>query len=365
MKQLDMEKYIRLAVEMQQRLHTCPELAFHENRTRKEIQDFLKRETKLETVSRGLWLYAKHTGNSRGKRLAFRADFDAVCGGSGAPGHYCGHDGHTAILCAFAKYISDVQPEDTVYLIFQPAEETGQGAALCCELLKEAQIERIYGFHNIPGQPLGAMLLRDGTFACASTGLEIRLVGKPSHAAYPEDGCNPAAAIASLILGVERMAAKPHRGMLLGTVIGAELGGEAYGVSAGEGILRLTIRGEYQDEFESFLGDIRAFAEQLAREQGLRAAFREIERFPATQNHAPAVVDLRRAAERAGLPIVQLAEPFRWSEDFGLYLKQTEGAFFGVGDGENHPQLHTENYRFPKEIIPAALAAFRVLLEQV
>ncbi len=36
------------------------------------------------------------------------------------------------------------------YLIFQAAEETGEGAKLCRALLREKQITEIYGFHNIP-----------------------------------------------------------------------------------------------------------------------------------------------------------------------------------------------------------------------
>ena len=37
----------------------------------------------------------------------------------------------------------------------------------------------------------------------------------------------------------------------------------------------------------------------------------------------------------------------RWSEDFGYYLQDTKGAFFGIGDGEEHAQLHTEHFEFP------------------
>jgi metal-dependent amidase/aminoacylase/carboxypeptidase family protein len=53
----------------------------------------------------------------------------------------------------------------------------------------------------------------------------------------------------------------------------------------------------------------------------------------------------------------------RWSEDFGYYLEEAEGAFFGIGDGQEHPQLHTQQYSFPDEIIPDALAVFASLIE--
>ena len=52
----------------------------------------------------------------------------------------------------------------------------------------------------------------------------------------------------------------------------------------------------------------------------------------------------------------------RWSEDFGYYLQDTKGAFFGIGDGEEHAQLHTEHFEFPDSILPAAVALFEKLL---
>ena len=70
------------------------------------------------------------------------------------------------------------------------------------------------------------------------------------------------------------------------------------------------------------------------------------------------VKKLRACAAKQGLPATELKEPMRWSEDFGYYLQKTEGAFFGIGDGEDHAQLHTEQYEFPDEIIETAVRMF-------
>jgi metal-dependent amidase/aminoacylase/carboxypeptidase family protein len=58
-----------------------------------------------------------------------------------------------------------------------------------------------------------------------------------------------------------------------------------------------------------------------------------------------------------------MKQPMRWSEDFGYYLEEAGGAFFGIGDGEEYPQLHTLQYSFPDEILPDALAMFAALAE--
>ena len=57
-----------------------------------------------------------------------------------------------------------------------------------------------------------------------------------------------------------------------------------------------------------------------------------------------------------------LNEPMRWSEDYGWYLKRVPGLYFGIGDGEDAPGLHTDLFRFDDGLIPAALAALEALL---
>lgn len=52
----------------------------------------------------------------------------------------------------------------------------------------------------------------------------------------------------------------------------------------------------------------------------------------------------------------------RWSEDFGWYLKNTSGMFFGIGVGENAAGLHTAEYEFNDDVINAAVTAFYKLI---
>ncbi|MDO4324214.1 MAG: M20/M25/M40 family metallo-hydrolase [Lachnospiraceae bacterium] len=359
--------------ELRRVLHGCPELALKEYKTKEILINYLRSNTALRVEDRGAWFYAvwgadgSRYGADSGRHeveavpIAFRADFDAVAGKDGKPGHYCGHDGHAAVLAGFGRLLSEEKPEKEVYLIFQPAEKIGRGAVLCSPLLKEKRITEIYGFHNIPGYRRGAVLLRRGTFACASTGLEIRICGTPSHAAYPEAGKNPAFALSRLVTELPELLAQPHRGVRLATVIGMEAGSDSYGVSASEGTLRLTVRGEYENEFEELVDCISERARAYAKEEGMQCRIREIERFPATENDTGCAARVEQAAERAGLSVLYPEEPLRWSEDFGYYLRETKGTFFGVGDGETHPQLHTEQFEFPDEIIGDVLRLYREL----
>ncbi|WP_238298247.1 M20 metallopeptidase family protein [Eubacterium sp. MSJ-33] len=347
---------------LRKKLHENPEPSMQEEKTRHILQEFIKRHTTFEIVDKDVWFYAvKKAEKESGKApIAFRADMDAVCGKDGKPGHYCGHDGHSSILCGVALYLSKREelPDRDVYLIFQPGEEIGAGAKICKELLAEKQIGEIYGLHNIPGYPKNQVLLRKGTFACASTGLSIRMTGTPSHAAYPEAGRNPAIPMAKLLLEIERITKEMQaRGNFVRmTVIGADVGSANYGVSAFEGTLRLTVRAEKEDAFDTYVNEIKALAATLAEENQLTIAIEEIERFPATENHDTNVDKLFACAEKLQFPVTELAQPMRWSEDFGYYLQEVPGAFFGVGDGEDHAQLHTAEYEFPDEIMKTAVA---------
>lgn len=348
-------------------LHSMPEKSGEEIKTKACLMAFLKENTSLQTEDRGsyFFVYAKAPG-AKMPPVAFRADMDAVCAHDGKPGHFCGHDGHSSILSGLAL-ILDKEKEKLsrdVYLIFQPAEETGEGAAVCRELIKEKNIERIYGLHNIPGYPEKTVLFKKGTFACASTGLEIRMTGTPSHAAYPEAGKNPGTALAELLLSIEALTKKirEQESFVLMTLIGMEIGSESYGVSASDGVLRLTVRGEKESVFSRYLEEIRRLADEKAGAGGFTLQMKEIERFPATENHTECVEAVERAAKELGLATEELAVPMRWSEDFGYYLQDTKGAFFGIGDGEEHAQLHTEHFEFPDSILPAAVALFEKLL---
>lgn len=362
MKKEDLQKII----DLRKKLHEIPEEAFKETRTKSCLMDFIKNNSSLEVVDCGSWFYAKWTCETAGdtQTIGFRADFDGVVIADGSVKHLCGHDGHSAVLAGFAVLISQIKPLRNVFLIFQPAEEIGEGGKICSAGLTGLGISSIYGFHNIPGYELGTVLALKSTFACASTGMEISVTGRPSHAAYPEAGKNPATVISSIIFFMNELIAKPHKGMVLGTVIGIDVGSCSYGVSAGEGILRLTLRAALQEEFESLVSAIKNKAGELCSQEGMECRIRLIEQFPATENDADCVEKIKSVAASKNIEVVEPEEPFRWSEDFGYYLMKTKGAFFGVGCGKNHAQLHTADYEFADEITGTVLDVYEGLLQK-
>ncbi len=364
------QKHYRMAVALRHALHRHPELSMHEAWTKRRLMDFLRENTRLELFDGGHWFCAFCRGRSDQPPVAFRADMDAlpiheppdlVPYASQVPGvgHKCGHDGHSAALAAFALELDAHGAGRDIYLLFQHAEETGQGAAECTAFLRERQVSEIYAFHNLPGLPLGAVAAPDGVAQYASTGMIVHFQGLESHASYPEQGRNPAFAISETVLALPTLTAH-SRGFSLVTVIQVDIGERAFGTSAGSGDLLLTLRAEFEEELDQLRHTLEDLAREKAEKYGLTVSFAYEDPFPETFNHHQNVEKVRAAASRLGIPLAPMGERFRASEDFGCFTKEIPGAIFYLGDGDS-PPLHSVEFDFPDQLIAIAADMFMEL----
>lgn len=286
--------------------------------------------------------------------IAIRGDIDAL-----PSGHRCGHDGHTAILLQTAQWLGKKKPAagHTVILIFQPEEETGTGAQKILDsgILQQYNIQRIYGYHNLPGFPLGTVVLNLRTFAAASTGIIYRLKGRSTHASTPEKGINPGLATAEIIQAFNRL--NNHNETDLdhfrqSTLICVQLGQEAFGTSAGEADIMFTLRAFSNTVMEQLLAEANSIVADIAALHKLDVTHTLRDPFPATENRSDIVETIE---QHCNCRCRHLLTPFRWSEDFAHYLQVFPGAMFGIGSGEKQPELHHPAYNFPDALIePAA-----------
>ena len=366
-----------LLVSFRHELHRHAELSGAEHHTKKLLMEFLRDHTEFAVTDRGAWFYAFRPSAApvSAPPIAFRADMDAlpIPESRGLPyasedpsvSHRCGHDGHSAALCGLALSLNGQALSRDVYLIFQHAEETGEGAKVCASLLSEKGIGEIYAFHNLSGYPLGRVVLRRGQTQPASVGRTVFLTGAPAHASAPEHGKSPARAISELCLFIDELLTRPHRGMLLATVVNLKVGTRDFGVAPGSGELSVTERAEYEEEMEALDRALCEKARQLASRDGLTVSFAESDRFPATVNDDACIDRVSEAAlAMTGEPPVEMKELWRASEDFGWYTKACPGAIFYIGGGESCPALHTEDYDFPDAILPVAVRIFLAILSK-
>jgi len=370
---IDQEQLDKL-INLRHRLHQNPELSGKEHHTIDRLCRYLDGiDPDIKKVKLGRGLLVIFEGEADGPTTMIRAELDAlpIHENGELPyqsinegvSHKCGHDGHMVMVIGLAQMLHDQPPtQGRVILLFQSAEETGQGARWILEDPQFAQYKPDYAFalHNLPGHEMGKVLIKEGTFCAASVGMKVSLKGYTAHASHPEAGKSPGVAMTRIAnLAVEIPHAEgAFQDFVLATLTYMYLGEPTFGISPGEGELRFTLRAFLDQDLEMLKSLIRTETERIAAEAGISVEFSFHEAFEATTNHTEEVELLKSVAETVGLSHEIMYEPNRWSEDFGLFLQQSKGAMFGLGSGLNQLALHHPDYDFPDDLIETGLKMF-------
>lgn len=366
---------------LRRHLHANPEVSNKEHETaayvRNELTSILPEVELIDLDATGFGALVK--GPASGPRVLLRCELDALpiqeindfAHRSNFEGvsHKCGHDGHMTMLLAVAHWVAKNPPaEGEIVLLFQSAEETGDGAiaAFQSDQFDLIRPDFVYALHNIPGAPLGQILVKEGAFTPSVKSLIFRFTGKTSHAAEPEKGHNPAMAMAECIRLAEAMTLnEPERDdFFLITPVYSIMGDQAYGISAGYGEVHLTIRAWDETLFHRKCEELIEGVKKLADGQHLQCTWEWCFEFQANQNHKLAVSTVKKAAQAAEAHLVEMREPFKFGEDFGLFTQHFPGAMFGIGSGEDCPALHNPDYDFPDELTPIGASIFIHILKE-
>ncbi|SVE63082.1 uncharacterized protein METZ01_LOCUS515936, partial [marine metagenome] len=203
-------------------IHAHPELGFEENRTAafvaKKLAEFgIQVHTGIgKTGVVGVLKVGNET-----KAVGLRADMDALPINerntfdhrSTHEGrmHACGHDGHTTMLLAAAKYLSESQNfRGQVNFIFQPAEEGIGGAKAMIEdgLFEQFPCDNLFAMHNAPGLPVGKFAAVAGLRTAAGAFFDITVTGKGAHGAFPDQGVDPIFVAGQLISALQSIVSR-------------------------------------------------------------------------------------------------------------------------------------------------------------
>jgi amidohydrolase len=362
-------------VAFRRELHRFPEISNEEEETARRVVDFV-RETGPSEILTGLGghgVAAVYDSGVEGRTLLFRAELDAlpieelsdVPHRSAVPGksHMCGHDGHSAILAAMARQLGRKGPaRGRVVLMFQPAEETGNGAA---GVTADPRYESIrpdfaYSLHNLPGTPLGHVRLKEGVVNCASRGMRIVLVGQDGAFLHARDRHLADAGRGRTDAGAGKLGGGRFSDddFAMVTVTHAEMGEAVFGVAPGHAEVWATLRTRLDERMAALCADAERLAEETAARHGLGCSFDYHEIFVASLNAPEAVAHLRAAMDAEGVSHDEEALPMRASEDFGLFGRGSASAMLFLGSGETHPQLHNPDYDFPDDLIPIGARIF-------
>ena len=318
-------------------------------------------------------------GDGKGKVLLLRADMDALpmpeesglnfaCP-TGKAAHTCGHDCHAAMLLTAAKMLKECEKEihGTVKLMFQPAEETLKGGKhmVAHGILENPKVDAALAYHVGAGKlPLGVFMYNEsGTMMFSTCMFRIRVQGRGSHGAYPQNAVDPIKIGAHIYMAMQEMIeSEQARGQDSILTIGRFEGGSAPNVIPELVEMEGSIRSSKAVMQENLVRRIREIAAEQAKRFGGTAELEEISSVP------PLICDSEMVREIVGYMKelrVPGAVPYpdvtaTASEDFAVIAEKVPSVFIylsaGFEDRRGEATAHNPKVQFNEEVLPVGAA---------
>jgi amidohydrolase len=368
-------------------LHMHPELGLEETRTSgvvvAKLKEFGVDDIVTGLANTGVVGVIKGQGNAT-KAIGLRADMDAlpIVEETGLPHasqnlgkmHACGHDGHTTMLLGAAKYLAETRNFDgTVYVIFQPAEESDGGGEIMVKegLFSRFPMDMVFGMHNWPQLPAGTFAWCDGPIMAATAEIEINIRGRGAHGAMPHLGIDPIVIGSYVITALQTIVSRTVDAARSGVVsIGQINGGHAFNVIPDSVSMRGTARWFDPPVGNQIEAGVKSLTTSIVTGFGATASIGFKRTYPATINDPEATSKARDAAlSVAGeARVVPIQQPSMAAEDFAFMLNAKQGNYIWLGAGrgdENEPMLHHPQYDFNDEVLPVGASYWANLVEQM
>lgn len=369
-------------ITIRRHLHQIPEVALEEVETHAFLmqvigmmdQKFLKI---LEPKELPTAILVRVQGSDPSRTIGYRTDIDGlpVDEKTGLPYasqhpekmHACGHDMHMTVALGVLDYFASHQPKDNLVFFFQPAEESEAGGKRAYELglfEGEWRPDEFYGLHVNPKMQTGVIGCRMGTLFAGTTEVNIDVIGKGGHAAFPQDAKDAVVAASALVMQVQTIISRSINPIESGVItLGKFEAGTIRNVIADHARLEGTIRGLTQVMIEKIKERVQEICEGIERsfEVEVRLGLNQGGYFPVENDPVLTKRFIRFMQENPDV-VYEEVPPAMTGEDFGYLLHQFPGTMFWLGvDGG--AQLH-ESSMSPKEgAIQKGITAITEFLE--
>lgn len=368
-------------------IHQYPELSWEEYETTAYIRNVLATLDGIEFLddilgngikegqTSATGVVAMLKGTTPGKTIALRADIDALAANeetdvelkSRIPGkaHTCGHDFHTAALLGTAMILSRIRKElvGNVIFIFQPAEETTDGAGKMIEagLFEKTSIDMLFGFHNRPEIETGKVVVKNGPLMASKDKFKITLHGVSAHGSMPHKGTDPIVCAASMIQALQTVSSRntdPFEPIALS--IGSIHGGVQENLIPNElemtGSIRIFDPTSHTRAIERVETIVKMIAESY--ECGWNLEWQES--LPALINPEPMYQTAKRAVTTAlGEDAIVDSQPTLATEDFSLFMQKVPAFFYWIGNrksGDTCYSWHNTKFHADNDALKIASA---------
>ena len=316
-----------------------------------------------------------------GKCILLRADMDALpmaeesgldfaCP-TGTEAHCCGHDFHVAMLLTAAKMLKENEDalEGTVKFMFQPAEETFEGAKdmIANGILENPAPDAALAYHVTSGKmPVGIYMYNAAsTMMFSVDGFKITVKGRGSHGAYPHAGIDPINIACHVYLALEALIARevdPAKANVL--TVGKFTAGSASNIIPESAELQGTIRSNDKASRELLVRRMKEVAEKTAAVYGGSAEIEMLSEVP------PLICDPKLTNEIVGymgamgipgaMPYPGISASA--SEDFASIADKVPGTFMylsaGYLDDRGLAPAHNPKVQFNEDVCPIGASCY-------
>jgi len=349
-------------LEWRRDIHQNPELSNREFKTAEKIAKHLTSlGIEVQTGVAHTGVVGILNGNQAGKVVALRADIDALpvmerndlpfksnvtaefLGEKVGVMHACGHDAHTAILMGVAEVLSKNKDKikGAVKFIFQPAEEgppPGEegGALLMVKegVLKNPDVDVIFGLHIRSQIPLNTIRYKSEGSMAAAQSFTIHVKGKQSHGSEPWSGVDPIMISAKIIDGLQTIISREVKLTDEAAVItvGKIKSGVRFNIIPETAEMNGTIRTLDYDMKEHITKRMEEMVPAIAKAYGGDATVEIKDATDITYNNPTLVTQMLPTMKRvAGEANIQTQKAVTIAEDFSYFQREIPGFFFFLG----------------------------------
>ncbi|AXO94237.1 hydrolase [Bacillus anthracis] len=372
----NLERLTETLISIRRNLHEHPELSYEEFETTKAIKNWLE-EKNITIINSNLetGVIAEISGNRNGPLIAIRADIDALpiqeetnlpyASKIHGKMHACGHDFHTAAIIGAAYLLKEKESSlsGTVRFIFQPAEESSNGACKVIEAGHLHGVQAIFGMHNKPDLPVGTIGIKDGPLMAGVDRFEIEIHGIGTHAAVPDAGVDPIVASSQIVMAlqtiVSRNISSSHNAVVSVTNIHS---GNTWNVIPEKATLEGTVRTFQTETREKIPALMKRIIQGVSDALGVKTEFRFYAGPPAVHNDTSLTNLSTQVAETMNLNIIS-PTPSMAGEDFSFYQQEIPGSFVFMGTSGTH-EWHHPAFTVDERALPISAAYFALLAEK-
>ena len=336
-------------VELRRDLHRHPELSWKEKATSDKLLAALASLGITDVVRvAGTGLVARVPGRDRSAPVvAVRGDIDAlpIIENTGLPFasentgvmHACGHDVHASWAVGAAMLLARKPAAGDVLVVFQPAEELGDGARAILESGALANVAAIFGGHVDRRFEVGQVVAQAGALAASTDSFDIEIVGAGSHGARPHESADPIVAAAAIVTALQTLVSRRLDPAQPGVVtVGTINAGTAANIIPDRARLTGTIRATSAPARALLTRELERMASAVATAYGVTAT-------TTLSGGTPPIVNPENMAALAALAVttvlgdaalVPLGTTNMGGEDFAVYMETIPGCFMRIGARE-------------------------------